>query len=288
MSKAQLRSSFKLPVRSARVPGVHGIRARTINTDPAFDIDGLPDPFAIYFPIFITNLYDQMIYVTALLVSPPAGWNDSEQNVGTVLSGQVKRWEKNNATRDVMSVPHNETITVRWNYRTGGYAGTIIGFDDFQMTIYWESISAGTIEETNDFEVDYENWDWYLSSGTNPTRVRTTARVVHGAYSVLTYGSAEWHGYWHKGHTFASGDRAYMFGFLQSKGEGHCRYEIESKVNGGVETCYIVFMADDEWRRFGVRCTPGVLNTVLIWIHKIWVIATTSYTWFDYLRWVRY
>jgi len=286
------RSLFKQPIRSWRAPGVKGICAVAPRNDPAFDVAGLPNPFTVYFPVFVTNLYTATIYITSLLVSPPGGWTDSEQNVTTVGVGLNAKLEKSNATRAVPATPANETITVRYNYRTGSYAGPIVGFDDFQHAIYWENITTGTVEDTDDFEdppnpgppQTFDGWEWITDVGTAPTRDRQTDRVVHGAYSLRTQGALMFEGYWSKSHTFAAGNRAYIFGFVLNTPAGHVRITIE----GPVEELEIVYMPNATWRRFGIRLNPGEDNAVLIHIRKIWGIGTYTSVYLDYLRWVRY
>lgn len=270
----------RLPVRSWRAPGVKGIRAIAPKFDPAFDVAGLPDPFSVYFPIFITNLYTATIYITSLLISPPAGWTDSEQNLTTCGVGVNVRTEKSNATRAVMATPHNEAITVRFNYRTGSYAGTIIGFDDFQITIYWENITGGTIDATDDFETDYDGWTLTSLVGTLAW-TRQTLRVVHGAYAVRVSADSGEEGYMTKAQVIGAGTRAYLFGFFLHTGAGSSRIT----VSGPVEDLDVVYMAAAVWRRFGIRLNPGASNTVRIYVRAYWAASIMD---IDYLRWVRF
>jgi hypothetical protein len=271
----------RLPVRSWRAKGAEGILAcKASAIDPAFDIDGLPNPFSVYFPVFITNLYGVTIYVTALLISPPAGWTDSEQNIVTIGVGANARVEKSNATRATPTAGTNETITVRFNYRTGSYTGTIIGFDEFTFTIYWESILAGTIDDTDDFEADYEGWTLTNLVGT-VVWSRSTALAVHGAYSLRLDADMGEQCYIEKTVTMGAGTRAYLFGFLTKIYGDYSRETISSPV----EDLEIPYQAAGAWRRWGVRLNPGASNTVRIYFRAYW---SGQRIYLDYLRWVRY
>jgi hypothetical protein len=272
----------QLPVRSWRAKGAEGILAcKASAIDPAFDIDGLPNPFSVYFPVFITNLYAVTIYVTALLISPPAGWTDSEQNVVTIGVGLNARAEKSNATRATPTAGTNETITVRFNYRTGSYTGTIVGFDEFTFTIYWESVLAGTIDDTDDFETDFEGWTKTSLVG-SVTMGRTTSAVVHGAFSLYLSAPIGAQCYIEKTVTMGAGTRAYLFGFLM-KDTGAAN-SIET-ISSPVENLEIPYQAVDTWRRWGVRLNPGASNTVRIYFRAHW---GSQFIDLDYLRWVRY
>ena len=291
-SESSLRERlFKGPVSGWRAPGVHGIHAAARRHDPAFDIDGLPDPYSVYFPIFITNLYTEGIYVTALLVTPPAGWTDAEQNIAYCPTGTNVRAEKSNATRAVMGVPHNETVYLRWNYRTGGYGGPIIGSDIFAHAIYWESIAAGNVEVTDDFEnpldpgppPTYDGWHKVDLIGTMGWTTSTT-RCVHGVLGLTLDARNNYQSYIQKIHTFAAGARAYIFGFALVVEPGLHWLTFD----GPVEDLDVVYMADTVWRRWGLRLTPGVANRVRIYIRHIWGANYAWSVWFDYFRWVRY
>jgi len=268
-----------LPIRSFRMKGVDGIIARREPIDPAFNVDGLPNPFNVYFPVQITNIYSQTIYVTARLVNPPSGWTDSEQDLATITPGASVRTEKNNATRNIPSTPSSESITVRFNYRTGSYAGTIIGYDDFVFTIYWESVvNGGIIDKIDDFETDFEGW---TASGVDLYRISGT--YVHGNYSLLVEVSDFSSGYISKSVVIGSGSRAYLFGFYRRTRYDYCSIDT---ITSPVDKLTIAYSPVEVWRRFGVRLVPGSENTVTISFNN-----TTNYlqqVWFDYLQWVHF
>jgi len=280
----------RLPKRSWRKPGVRGILALSPKYDPMFDIVGLPNPFAVYFPASITNLYSATIYVTALLLSPPAGWNDSEQNVTSLTVGASARVEKSNATRNTPSAGTNETITCRWNYRTGSYAGPIIGYDDFQILIYWENISLGTVDDVDSFEDPQNPNPPYDFDGWVPTRhcvsdtiTRDSTVYVHGAWSLRlwNYQVDHW-GEIQKSRSVGAGSRAGIFGFL--------RVNLTSrtclKVTAPYETIEFALVPANTWRRFGFRLTPDAGNTVTIRANTYW--GGSDQVNLDYIRWVRF
>lgn len=282
--------SARLPKGSWRRPGVRGILAISPKYDPMFDIVGLPNPFAVYFPASITNLYSATIYVTALLLSPPAGWNDSEQNVVTIGVGSSVRAEKSNATRNTPGAGSNETITCRWNYRTGSYAGPIIGYDDFEITIYWENISLGTVDATDSFETPQNPNPPYDFEGWVPTThcasdiiARNTSYYVHGAFSLALSQSAMAH--WceiQKTQAIGAGSRAGIFGFLRTYQPGRTCV----KVTAPYETIEFALVPSATWRRWGFRLMPDANNAVTIRANTYWGGADVVY--FDYIRWVRF
>jgi len=282
--------SARLPKGSWRRPGVRGILALSPKYDPMFDIVGLPNPFAVYFPASITNLYSATIYVTALLLSPPAGWNDSEQNVTSLTVGASARVEKSNATRNTPGAGTNETITCRWNYRTGSYAGPIIGYDDFQILIYWENISLGTVDDVDSFEdpqnpnppYDFDGWV-PLRHCVSDTIARDSVYYVHGAWSLRLFNSAVDH--WtqiEKSLSVGAGSRAGIFGFLRITQSGRTCL----KVTAPYETIEFALVPATTWRRFGFRLTPDASNTVTIRANTYW--GASDYVYLDYIRWVRF
>lgn len=287
--KEPFKISFKGPSRSVRLPWVKGILARAPAVDPCLHLDGLPNPFTVYWPVSISNLYGSAIFITALLVSPPAGWTDAEQNIGTLVAGASGRFEKSNATRATGCEGTNETITVRWRYRTGSYAGPIIGYDDFDIAIYWELVSAGTVDVTDDEfvynagpPITYDGWAYTLHCGSDSI-ARVSDRYCHGAYSLRT--STVGIGHYveiTKTVSIGSGSRAGIVGFHQCQNAGRSLLHFTTPV----ETLTMAIATNAVWRRWGFRLNPGASNQVTIRLETAW--GGAQYDWLDYIRWVRW
>ena len=279
------------PSRSARILGAQGkIVSLAEARDPSFQIDGEPNPFTVFFPISITNLYTATIYVTALLVGPGAGWTDSEQNVATLGIGASARIEKNNATRATGCEGTNETITVRWRYRTGSYAGPIIGFDDFTFAIYWELISAGTVDDTDSFETaptdgTFDGWAMTENPGAAAGThwFRNASFYVNGAYSceLRTSALGDWINM-AKTFTVGAGSRAGIYGYMKVGTSGIHVVVITT----ALEVQYLILIGT-AWKRWGARLNPGADNDVTIRAYGYWAPTGTS-VYIDFIRVVRW
>jgi hypothetical protein len=273
-----------LPIKSYRMNGVKGITAKVKTVDPAINIDGLPNPFTVVFPFFVSNLHTATIYVTALLVNPPSGWTDSEQNICSLPTGYYTYSLKNNATRSTPTAPSVESVTLRINYRTGSYTGPIIGHDDFVITIYWESVSnGGIVDDEDDFETDMEGWDFVTEQGTCSIQ-RITGVGIHGDYSVRLTCNVNSSCHITKTVNIGSGLRAYLFGYIFFLAYNFYNVTVTTPA----ETLYIPHYRNaNQLYRFGVRLNPNSQNTVTIRFYN----PITSPSWscyFDYLKFVRF
>jgi hypothetical protein len=273
-----------LPIKSYRMNGVKGITAKVKTVDPAINIDGLPNPFSVYFSFFVSNLHTETIYVTALLVNPPSGWTDSEQNLYSVQSGYFGFLVKSNSRRSTPTVPSVENVTLRINYRTGSYTGPIIGYDDFVITIYWESVSnGGIIDDIDDFEEDFEGWNLVVEEGTCDMQ-RTTSNAKHGSYSLRVSANAGSSCYITKTINIGSGSRAYLFGYIQTFNNLHHYISIITPV----EVSYACWGVTAYYScRFGVRLNPNSQNTVTIRLINYMTSHTIGF-YLDYLKFVRF
>jgi len=279
------------------------ITAKAIKNDPAFDIDGLADGFSVYFPVLIHNGHSKTIWIGAVLVNPPVDYTDGgEQNLWSagVNAGDNLIAEKTNVTRKVPLDGTIETVTLRLKYYEGSYGGTLIGSDDINFSIEWRSIAAGIIDDTDDFEIDYEGWSQYDLSG-YATQERVSDKSIKGAYSMQMSGlDVTEVGQFSKTVTMGSGSKAYLFGYIWLQNVDVATWSSDAirkgvyliEIESPVETLLIPWKATGTavWRRFGVRLNPGVSNTVKITCKGIAVAQVPEDYKFalDYLQWVRY
>lgn len=279
------RPTLKRPVDSWRKLGYHGkIRAYVQNIDPGFDIDGLPDPFIVYFPVLVHNGHTATIYVGAVLVSPPAGWTDSEDQLGSVAIGANLYAEKDNATRDTPTAGTNETVTLRTNYYSDAAYSALIGYDEWEFTIYWESVAAGTVDDTDDFETNLEGWTKTDEVGTTILG-RSSVRSYSKTYSMYHYGIGDLEiGYVSKTVKIGAGSRAYIFGYLQAEYTGSSGISLE--IITPVETIFVPLCSPNRWSRFGARLNPGASNEVRLRAKGRHLTADSI--WYDLIRWIRY
>lgn len=297
MRKEHPANFIKLPTRSVRIPAAQNkIFAVADAIDPCFIIDGEPDPFTVYFPISITNLYSATIYITALLLTPPAGWTDSEQNVTSLAVGFSGRVEKSNATRATGCQGTNESVTVRWRYRTESYSGPIVGFDDFTFDIYWETVASGTVDDTDSFENPPvkigEQWyfdDWLCTknggASANTGWYQNATYYVHGAFSaMLRIGAqADWV-LLEKQFGVGAGNRAGLFGFIRFDKAGAGIFTVTTPL----ETQTLIVPVANVWRRFGARLNPNQANSIDLKVQIPWAIGYPTSMYLDYIRVVRW
>ena len=275
-----------------RAPGIRGVKAWTSKRDPAFDIDGLPDPYDTFFPVLIHNGHTARIYVGAVLSSPPAGWTDSEDQLGYVNVGYSAFFEKDNATRAVMGVPTNETVTLRCNYYSDAGYSVLIGYDDLAITIYWESVTAGTIDDTDDFELTLEGWAKTDEVGSTSV-LRSSTRVYSGIFSMEHRGIDDGDvAYLSKTVVIGAGTRAYVFGWVNAEyswklvAGGSMWMGPSLQIITPVETVFLPVCSPERFSRFGARLNPGASNEVRL--RAIGRDDAEDSMFYDLIRWVRY
>jgi len=249
--------------------GINGIIAAVVPEDDpeqVLDVFGLVDPFTGQFFISIVNGWAAPIYCDALLVSPPAAWTDSAQQLGVWAAGLSQYKVKNNATRDRPAGGVNEALTLRIRaYSDAGYT-TQIDQVDVALTIFYEDFSTGTLDDLTTFD-DGTQQGWALTQEVGSDAWFRVDSIVFRSVPYgwrLQPGIASGHiSYIYKTITVGSGTRAAIIVHTRHHQTVISRqsvFEIETPVS---KTSFLLMIPGSlNWMRVGMRLTPGADNLI--------------------------
>lgn len=132
------------------------------------DVNGLPNPFSLNIPIGIANTHPSAtLYFKASIVTPPAGYTNYVQNLGSIANGAsaILVFSVNRAMPTLTAGEYDETVTFRIDaYTDSGYSVayanqtlsvTVHHFDHTDSS--WTVIDHATFDDSTD--------DGYLYDG---------------------------------------------------------------------------------------------------------------------------
>lgn len=123
-------------------------------------MEDLADPMEIRFTFKVTNIDDIPIYVKSELVSPPAGWTETDEQHGVLAVGADDYYLNDNCTRTKPATDTEETVTLRITYYSDSGYSSELGHEDVSYTITYVDFTDGSYAVVDDdtFETGLEGW----------------------------------------------------------------------------------------------------------------------------------
>ena len=158
--------------------------------DVVVPMEELPDPMHINFLYKATNISGAIVYVTAQLVTPPAGWASyAEMQMGSLGIGVDDYFLFDTPTRTKPATGTTETVTLRVTYYSDAGYSSEVNHEDFAYTYtYVDFTDTGTYNVVDDdtFEIDLESWTKTDEVGST-SQLRDTAKARTGVASMKHY-----------------------------------------------------------------------------------------------------
>jgi len=158
--------------------------------DVVVPMESLPDPMSINFLYKATNVSGVPVYVSAQLVTPPAGWADcAERQCGQLAVGVDDYFLFATPTRTKPATGTTEVVTLRVTYYSDAGYSVELNHEDIAYTYtYVDFTDAGTYNVVDDdtFETDLEGWTKVDEVGST-TLTRDTAKARTGVASMKHY-----------------------------------------------------------------------------------------------------
>ena len=149
--------------------------------DVVVPMEDLPDPMSINFLFKATNVSGASVYVSAQLITPPAGWADfAERQCGELIVGEDDYFIFATPTRTKPATNTTEAVTLRVTYYSDPGYSVELNHEDIAYTytyVDFDDVSYTTVDEDT-FEADLEGWTKVDEAGiTNLSRSTTKART---------------------------------------------------------------------------------------------------------------
>jgi len=149
--------------------------------DVVVPMESLPDPMSINFLYKATNVSGASVYVSAQLITPPAGWADyAERQCGALAVGEDDYFIFATPTRTKPATNTTEVVTLRVTYYSDAGYSVELNHEDIAYTytyVDFDDVSYTVVDEDT-FEVDLEGWTKVDEVGaTTLTRGATKART---------------------------------------------------------------------------------------------------------------
>lgn len=191
-------------------------------------MENLADPIPIVFTFKCTNTDDITIYVKAELLSPPAGWNGAEQELGALGIGVDDYFLCDNYTRDRPANLTEETLDFKITYYSdAGYTTPITSETlEYEVTfVDFNDVSFNVVDDDT-FEVDTENWVKTDEVGSS-TLARSTLKSRTGVGSLYHSNLSQTEvAYASKSFTIANVTRAFIRVWLYFEDVGELIWEL--------------------------------------------------------------
>jgi len=168
--------------------------------DVVVPMESLPDPMSINFLYKATNVSGASVYVSAQLITPPAGWADyAERQCGELGVGVDDYFLFATPTRTKPATGTTEVVTLRVTYYSDAGYSVELNHEDIAYTYTYvdfdDAVTYNVVDEDT-FEVDLEGWTGVVEVGT-PNLVRDTAKartgigsMKHGNFETASVGYA--------------------------------------------------------------------------------------------------
>ena len=163
--------------------------------DVVVPMEDLPDPMSINFLYKATNVSGAPVYVTAQLVTPPAGWADyAERQCGSLAIGQDDYFIFDTPTRTKPATNTTEVVTLRVTYYSDAGYSAELNHEDIAYTytyVDFDDVSYTTVDEDT-FEIDLEGWTKTDEVGSTVIeRSVTVSRTGVGSMQHLSFTDGE-------------------------------------------------------------------------------------------------
>jgi len=157
--------------------------------DVVVPMEDLPDPMSINFLYKATNVSGASVYVSAQLVTPPAGWADyAERQCGALAVGEDDYFIFATPTRTKPATNTTEVVTLRVTYYSDAGYSVELNHEDIAYTytyVDFDDVSYTVVDEDT-FEVNLEDWTLVNEVG-GPNLARDTAKARTGIASMKHY-----------------------------------------------------------------------------------------------------
>jgi len=154
--------------------------------DVVVPMESLPDPMSINFLYKATNVSGAPVYVSAQLITPPAGWVDyAERQCGELGVGVDDYFLFATPTRTKPATNTTEVVTLRVTYYSDAGYSVELNHEDIAYTytyVDFDDVSYTVVDEDT-FEIDLEGWEKVDEVGSS-TLTRDTTKVRTGIASM--------------------------------------------------------------------------------------------------------
>jgi hypothetical protein len=161
------------------------------------DVNSLPNPFTMNIPAGIANTHPSAtLYFKMSIVSPPADYSVSTQNLGSLLPGAngFFIFSPVRATPTLTAGEYDETLTFRVDaYTDSGYSAAYAN-QTLSLTVHhFDHLDASwtVLDHTSFDDGSMQGWDtngFYAddSTGTQSPIIRTSTKFLSSPYSLQT------------------------------------------------------------------------------------------------------
>jgi len=130
--------------------------------DVVVPMEDLPDPMSINFLYKATNVSGASVYVSAQLITPPAGWADyAERQCGELIVGEDDYFIFATPTRTKPATGTTEVVTLRVTYYSDAGYSVELNHEDIAYTytyVDFTDLVTYNVVDDDTFEVDLEDW----------------------------------------------------------------------------------------------------------------------------------
>ena len=155
--------------------------------DVVVPMEDLPDPMSINFMYKATNVSGAPVYVSAQLVTPPAGWADyAERQCGVLAVGEDDYFLFATPTRTKPATGTTEVVTLRVTYYSDAGYSVELNHEDIAYTytyVDFTDLVTYNVVDDDDFEIDLEGWTKVDEVGTT-TLLRDSTKARTGIASM--------------------------------------------------------------------------------------------------------
>ena len=257
------------------------------------DVNSLPNPFTMNIPVGIANTHPSAtLYFKMSIVSPPADYSVSTQNLGSLAPGanSIFPFSPVRAKPTLTAGEYNETLTFRVDaYTDAGYSAAYAN-QTLSVTLHHfdhSDASWTVLDHTTFDDGSMQGWDmngFYADDvGTQNPILRTSTRFLSSPYALQTIVGVN-------GKTFkifntSTYNRARVVIHVYEQSNNYPQYSTSSavRIDYAVKKPLAISLPHDQWCRLAYNLPIGASKEVAIggrsgyqcevFFDEIWVIA---------------